>query len=66
MQQLLIWFHVNGLEVNTEKTVAMYYPVPCIICIGTPFHNHSDCKIRVQILRIEFEIQFLLNILVHY
>ena len=55
MQQLLIWFHVNGLEINTEKTIAMYYPVPCIICIGTPFHNQSDRKIRIQILRIECE-----------
>ena len=55
MQQLLIWFRVNELEINTEKTIALYYPVPCIICTGTPFHNHSDRKIRVQILRIEFE-----------
>jgi len=55
MQQLLIWFHVNGLEINTEKSIAVYYPVPCNICIGNPFHNHSDRKIRVQILRIEFE-----------
>jgi hypothetical protein len=55
MQQLLIWFHVNRLEINTEKTKAMYYPVPCIICIGTPFNDHSDCRIQVQILRIEFE-----------
>jgi hypothetical protein len=23
MQRLLIWFHVNGLVINTEKTIAM-------------------------------------------
>jgi len=25
MQQLLTWFHVNGLVINTEKTIAMSF-----------------------------------------
>jgi len=25
MQQLLTWFHVNGLVINSEKTIAMSF-----------------------------------------